>query len=97
MTVDLVGANQPPQDPTVRACFLYRTEFSRLENLTGHCQRMHVAKGTFDHDFPCPECHRIGKPDHWITGPVVLEQPRRDDPRRRKCAAVAHASAFDSG
>ena len=66
MVLDLTGASKPPQDQTSHTCFLCRSSFSSRDALTVHYKAMHVDKGTFNQDFPCPECRRSGKPDHLI-------------------------------
>jgi hypothetical protein len=67
MVLDLTGVSKPPQDQTSHTCFLCRSSFFSRDALTVHCKAMHVDKGTFNQNFPCPECRRSGKPDHLIT------------------------------
>jgi hypothetical protein len=52
------------------ACLLCddRRSFSSRKGLTAHCKKIHVKVGRkFSKPFPCPECRRLGAPDHSIT------------------------------
>ncbi|OCL03103.1 hypothetical protein AOQ84DRAFT_381970 [Glonium stellatum] len=65
--LDLTGEDKAPQEQTSHTCFLCKWPFSSRDALTGHCKAMHINKETFNHNFPCPEYRRSGKPDYWIT------------------------------
>jgi hypothetical protein len=67
VAADVSSFSKPVQDPTGHICFLCRRPSASRDALTTHCKRMHVAKGTFGQDFPCPECRRSQLPDQIIT------------------------------
>jgi hypothetical protein len=65
---DVTGFSPPLQDQARRlTCLLCKHPCARRDNLTSHFEKMHVNKGTFSQEFPCPECRRRINPDCLIT------------------------------
>lgn len=71
------GAPEPLNEPAdldrtcvkQSRCLLCNKPFQTRSDLTKHCQRIHVRSGTFNWDFECPECLRLG------LGNVKIESP----------------------
>ena len=67
-----MGVSSAPSESNKTAiCLLCedRPSFTFKFNLTAHCKMKHVETGRFNKAFPCPECRRLGNPEHLITTP----------------------------